>query len=152
MEKGWQFWVSWMQAAVLLLFIDSLYIREPIGFRQLHTGIMFAIFNTIIPLYLWWMLRYKAVIEKDRLIILAPLQKSLFLDLKTIKTIRLGEFSTFQKSMLLAGFRKNIMIHTFDSAYPIFTGFAKSRREFTQALIDAVKEANPDVVVSSDLP
>lgn len=160
MTKGWQFWLTWLIYVAVIAFIDSLFMADIESFKQVGNIVIFTVLNTIVLALLIWMLGYRAVIQNGTLRVSAPFYKTRVIALKHILTLdmeRFGERNRHVKYDLrlaypFLAFRKNIIVHTWDSSCAVLTCFAGNRLEFTESLIEAVREVNPEINVSLELP
>ena len=152
MTKGWQFWLSWLLLLTFTLYLVFLPILGLINLRVLSIGIPLIFCYAFNSLWLWWMIAYKAEIKNGKLTITAPLQKQISVKLDYILALQMTSYDLEVRGTPILWYRKNIRIYTRGSHYLLLTSYAGNRREFTQALIDTVKEVNPDVAVSENLP
>ncbi len=149
MTKGWQFWLSWLQLFAFAVYVDALLILQ---LAHISYAFLIVLINIVTFFWLWWITGYKAELKDGYLTVTAPMQQKRTVALQNIMALEMTSFENAVRVFFILSIRKNIRVYTRGSHFIVFTSMASNRREFTQTLIDAVKEANPDVAVSSELP
>ena len=149
MTKGWQFWLSWLQLFAFAIYVDALLILR---LAHISYAFLIVLINIATFFWLWWITGYRTEIKDGYLTVTAPMQQKRTVALQNIMALEMTSFENAVRVFFILSIRKNIRVYTKGSHFIVFTSMAGNRREFTQTLIDAVKEVNPDMAVSEDLP